>query len=94
MKVSGIALCAEPSCGKMTRPLKAPLTEFPGTVARGGYGKCVVCYRASCRAEVSAQQKIRHDSNVAGLEAYMAGRRRRGVPAEGIRFEYELEDAA
>jgi len=39
-------------------------------------------------------KEAQHQNNLAGVEAYMAARRRRGVPPEGLQYECRLEDAA
>jgi hypothetical protein len=94
----GIVPCANPDCRVPTRSSKATLQDYPDTRARGTGGLCATCSGRKRRgtpmkASFDAKE-AQHQSNVAGVEAYMAARRRRGVPPEGLPYECRLEDAA
>jgi hypothetical protein len=81
----------------MTRSTRMKLSDYPNTIARGGRGMCVTCWRHSkgTQERLAAPERIQqHRYNVSGLESYMEARRRRGVPAEGLRCEYRLDAAA
>lgn len=74
-----------PDCGTMTRSSKMTITEAPGTLVRQAGGKCSRCYRRPVAHRRPGETVASHESNKASLDAYFANRRRRGVPAEGLR---------
>lgn len=86
--------CGNPDCDRMMRPTKSLAKDYPRTVSYGADGKCSMCYRAELREKQEAQNDARHQENLRQAEAFAASRRRRGIPPEGIRFEYPLEDVA
>ncbi|ASN20679.1 hypothetical protein CGK93_14070 [Arthrobacter sp. YN] len=70
--------------------------DYPDTIARGGGGMCVTCWKRSKQpCEVANPLKaLQLSHTMAGLGSFMEARRRRGVPAGGLRCEYRLEEAA
>jgi hypothetical protein len=69
----------------MTRSSKMTITEAPGTLVRQAGGKCSRCYYQARvdRAIVGPPAGV--EANKSSLDAYFANRRRRGIPAEGLR---------
>lgn len=86
-----IAPCAPcSSCPALMRPHGTRLSDYPGTVTRSNVTECMGCYRRRDRAEaraaaaaLAAEREIRLHNDLAG---YFAGRRRRGIPMEGLRY--------
>lgn len=39
-------------CGRPTRPTSAKLADYPGTLTRGGQGRCLTCYKATRPPEI------------------------------------------
>lgn len=93
---AGIAPCANPECGKLTRSSKMKSADYPDTIARGGGGMCVTCWNHSKapRQDSNPLKAIQFSHTMAGLGSFMEARRRRGVPAEGLRYECSMKDAA
>lgn len=92
---NSITPCTE--CGHMTRSTRMKLSDYPNTIARGGRGMCVTCWRNNkgVQGSLSTPERVQqHRYNVSGLESFMEARRRRGVPTEGLRNECRLDDAA
>jgi hypothetical protein len=69
------------NCGHLTRPVRTSLLQHPGTVQRVGD----LCRHCDSAGGVVDDDRARY---VAGeLEAFNQGRRKRGVPPEGIRLK-------
>lgn len=70
-------------CGRLSRPGRTPVAEAPGTIARKSLGECESCRKA----RLAADRRHSERSGRSGIEAYIASRRRRGVPPEGLRYQ-------
>ena len=90
----GVKPCGNPDCHRHMRPTKTKAADYPGTVSYGADGQCSMCYRAKLAAQQAEAQDLKHQSNMAQAAAFVAVRRRRGVPPEGLRYECRLEDEA
>lgn len=71
MNPDNVRPCA--ACGRATRPSRARITDYPGTMGRYG-NRCVTCYRNNPQ-EVIRPQSI--ENTVAGLERFLTARRER-----------------
>ncbi|MFJ4286430.1 hypothetical protein ACIPY0_12365 [Paenarthrobacter nicotinovorans] len=81
---AGVRPCGNADCMKLMRPTKTLIKDYPRTVAYGAEGKCSLCYRAELKTRENAKAEERHRHNLVGLNSYMARRRLRGIPVEGI----------
>ncbi|QWY79688.1 hypothetical protein PP637_gp59 [Arthrobacter phage Persistence] len=72
---------ALPCCPRLTRPANRTKASAPGTIRRKNSRECDSCYREQ-------QAKKRAESPVCRneIDAYIASRRARGIPAEGISY--------
>lgn len=81
-------------CGRPMRRTRVPLKDAPGTVT--GHN-VVICVRDAERLKragqpvptwetVQAKKELEPSNAPQELEAFVAARRRRGVPAEGLRL--------
>lgn len=69
------------SCHRPMRGSNVRKADAPGTVAKMRAGCCQSCARGSVPSKESVSE---YRAAVSALDAFIAGRRRRGVPAEGI----------
>jgi hypothetical protein len=79
-------------CGRPMRPNGATIAEYPDTLARSNATTCSSCSLRSRRNLEREYRKRGHPDRIddhiipnltPGFRAYLARRRRRGVPAEG-----------
>lgn len=76
-----------PPCLDCSRPLRARRdseTDHPGTVQARRKGRCNPCGYANQKGETPAPQR-NIQATIASLDAYMARRRKRGIPTTGLR---------
>lgn len=73
-------------CGRTLRPAKSTLVDFPGTVSRTRPGDCQTCWQIQRRQVTREVSSTGIAFMVSGLRGFLAERRRRGVPAEGVLF--------
>jgi hypothetical protein len=80
-------------CGQPMRPHDAKAKDHPGTVARQNKTNCQSCAQRNRRTAESEYRRRGHPARIddnlipdltPGFRAYLARRRRLGVPAEGI----------
>jgi hypothetical protein len=79
-------------CGRPMRPHGVTIDQHPGTVARANSTTCTSCQQRKRRNEEIEYRRRNHPHRIddhiipnltPGFRAYLARRRRRGVPAEG-----------
>ena len=73
---------ATPCCpDKLTRPARYKASDAPGTVKRKSSKLCDSCNYARRKEEVKQFASTRNE-----FAAYIASRRARGIPPEGLRY--------
>lgn len=82
--VSGLASC-KGDCGHMLRAVTAA-KQFPEAKPRYARGMCAGCYEKTYRAPEEAIHPDRVREVAAELDYYLADRRARGIPAEGLTY--------
>jgi hypothetical protein len=83
--IKGESVCRG-TCGQKLRPSKAAPGEYPGTIVRHAKGMCWPCYRDHDHVERRPSLSARERAVQIELDAYLAYRRRRGIPAQGIQL--------
>ena len=81
---SGLTECLG-DCGQMLRA-RAAAAEFPEARERHARGMCSRCYEKTYRAPDELVHPDRVQEVAAQLDIYLAGRRARGIPAEGLTY--------
>ena len=81
-------------CGVPIRTASMPAAKFPGSRMHAAKGKCFSCYKANRAAPLKDPMKVDHgarygarptlESLMAERDAFVAARRKRGVPPEGV----------
>lgn len=78
-------------CSRYMRPFRSHAADWPGTVARSNAAMCNTCLRRrkaqAVHAEHAERERARDIRTAVNLRAFIAERRRRGVPAEGFRVD-------
>lgn len=78
----GIVYAMECCPDRLTRPSKYTIEDAPGTIRRGSAKECSNCVRRRKNKEARENAACRNE-----LEIYLASRRARGIPPEGIRYQ-------
>jgi hypothetical protein len=89
-RMRGTSHCT--ACGRPVRGSRTPLDEQPGTVVHGGAGKCITCYKRqrdgkepyAGHIKPSTAANARDARNLMIFNLFIADRRRRGIPEEGL----------
>lgn len=88
-QIAALPKCIE--CHKPMRPSNTKVAEWPGTRYRCN---AVLCSNCNARANSDARRTISDEEQrhrdlrtMVNYRSYIASRRRRGIPAEGLRVD-------